>query len=129
MGCLQGAAAIWSWWRPRPSPKQLHSGRGGAQWSSEAAWWPSTGWPKPDDRPATKLSALWVAGRREGPQCATQSNRVLVVVPARLLSVGVGGRQSVCMAHRREQQAKGMLTFRLHNEANPLKGSAKKLVE
>jgi hypothetical protein len=36
-GHLKGAAAIWYWWRPRLSPRRLHSGRGGARWSSEAA--------------------------------------------------------------------------------------------
>jgi cytosine/adenosine deaminase-related metal-dependent hydrolase len=32
MGWAKGAAAIWYWWRPRPSPRRLHSGRDGVRW-------------------------------------------------------------------------------------------------
>jgi hypothetical protein len=32
MGRTRGAEAIWYWWRPRPSPRRLHSGRDRARW-------------------------------------------------------------------------------------------------
>jgi hypothetical protein len=42
---------------------------------------------------------------------------------------GVGGVQMLCEELSLEQQAKGIPTFRLPNEAKPLKPLAKKLVE
>ena len=46
MGWPKGAVAIWCWWRPKRSPRRLHSGRGGRgishaaprSWSRLSTW-------------------------------------------------------------------------------------------